>query len=128
MDHVKTYPKAEDDTVLMDWKFSFTPNDTMDLTERQLKNKVNPKIILEVRIGKGMISKGLDVIVEDFAFSGLMRIKVKLQIPFPHIEKVEMCFLGRPEIDYVCKPLGGDTFGFDINFLPGIEAFIVSFY
>lgn len=124
MDHVKTYPKAEDDTVLMDWKFSFTPNDTMDLTERQLKNKVNPKIILEVRIGKGMISKGLDVIVEDFAFSGLMRIKIKLQIPFPHIEKVEMCFLGRPEIDYVCKPLGGEMFGFDINVIPGLESFI----
>ncbi|KAL8731971.1 MAG: hypothetical protein Q9166_003103 [cf. Caloplaca sp. 2 TL-2023] len=124
MDHVKTYPRAEDDTVLMDWKFSFTPNDTMDLTERQMKNKVNPKIILEVRIGKGMISKGLDVIVEDFAFSGLMRVKVKLQIPFPHIEKVEICFLGRPEIDYVCKPLGGETFGFDINFIPGLESFI----
>lgn len=124
MDHVKTYPKAEDDTVLMDWKFSFTPNDTMDLTARQLKNKVNPKVILEVRIGKGMISKGLDVIVEDFAFSGLMRVKVKLQIPFPHIEKVEICFLGRPEIDYVCKPLGGETFGFDINFIPGLESFI----
>ncbi|KAL8858843.1 MAG: hypothetical protein Q9178_004647 [Gyalolechia marmorata] len=124
MDHVKTYPKAEDDTVLMDWKFSFTPNDTMDLTARQLKNKVNPKVVLEVRIGKGMISKGLDVIVEDFAFSGLMRVKVKLQIPFPHIEKVEVCFLGRPEIDYVCKPLGGETFGFDINFIPGLESFI----
>ncbi|KAL8899838.1 MAG: hypothetical protein Q9207_005992 [Kuettlingeria erythrocarpa] len=124
MDHVKTYPRAEDDTVLMDWKFSFTPNDTSDLTARQLKNKVNPKVILEVRLGKGMISKGLDVIVEDFAFSGLMRVKVKLQIPFPHIEKVEMCFLGRPEIDYVCKPLGGETFGFDINFIPGLESFI----
>ena len=124
MDHVKTYPKAEDDTVLMDWKFSFTPNDTMDLTARQLKNKVNPKVVLEVRIGKGMISKGLDVIVEDFAFSGLMRVKVKLQIPFPHIEKVEVCFIGRPEIDYVCKPLGGETFGFDINFIPGLESFI----
>ncbi|KAL9583913.1 MAG: hypothetical protein Q9203_004883 [Teloschistes exilis] len=124
MDHVKTYPKAEDDTVLMDWKFSFTPNDTLDLTERQRKNKVNPKVILEVRIGKGMISKGLDVIVEDFAFSGLMRVKVKLQIPFPHIEKVDICFLGRPEIDYVCKPLGGETFGFDINFIPGLESFI----
>lgn len=124
MDHVKTYPKAEDDTVLMDWKFSFTPNDNEDLTARQLKNKVNPKIILEVRIGKGMISKGLDVIVEDFAFSGLMRVKVKLQIPFPHIEKVEICFLGRPEIDYKCKPLGGETFGFDINFIPGLESFI----
>ncbi|KAL8832692.1 MAG: hypothetical protein Q9191_000093 [Dirinaria sp. TL-2023a] len=124
MDHVKTYPKAEDDTVLMDWKFSFTPNDVLDLTARQLKNKVNPKIVLEIRVGKGVISKGLDIIVEDMAFSGLMRVKVKLQIPFPHIEKVEICFLGKPEIDYVCKPLGGDMLGVDINFIPGLESFI----
>ncbi|GAM85418.1 hypothetical protein ANO11243_034250 [Dothideomycetidae sp. 11243] len=125
MEHVKTYPKADDDIVLMDWKFSFTPNDVADLTARQIKNKVNPKIVLEVRIGKAMISKGLDIIVEDMAFSGLMRVKVKLQIPFPHVEKVEICFLGRPTIDYVCKPLGGDTFGFDINFIPGLETFIM---
>lgn len=124
MEHVKTYPKAEDDTVLMDWKFSFTPNDTMDLTARQLKNKINPKVVLEIRVGKAMISHGMDIIVEDFAFSGLMRVKVKLQIPFPHIEKVEICFLEKPDIDYVCKPLGGDTFGFDINFVPGLEGFI----
>ncbi len=124
MDHVKTYPKAEDDIVLMDWKFSFTPNDVADLTTQQIKYKVNPKIVLEVRVGKGIVSKGLDVIVEDMAFSGLMRIKVKLQIPFPHIEKVEICFLERPTIDYVCKPLGGDHFGFDINFIPGLEGFI----
>ncbi|KAI1333108.1 C2 domain-containing protein [Xylariaceae sp. FL0255] len=125
MDHVKTYPKAEDDTVVMDWKFSFTPNDTADMTARQIKNKINPKIVLEIRIGKAMISKGLDVIVEDMAFSGIMRLKIKLQIPFPHIEKVEMCFLERPTIDYVCKPLGGETFGFDINFIPGLESFIL---
>lgn len=124
LEHVKTYPKVEDDTVLMDWKFSFTPNDVMDLTARQIKNKINPKVVLEIRIGKGVISKGMDVIVEDFAFTGLMRVKVKLQIPFPHIEKVEICFLGRPELDYVCKPLGGDTLGFDINFIPGLESFI----
>jgi len=124
MEHVKTYPKAEDDTVIMDWKFSFTPNDTADMTARQLKNKINPKVVLEIRIGKAMISKGLDVIVEDMAFSGIMRLKMKLQFPFPHIEKVEMCFLERPTIDYVCKPLGGDTFGFDINFIPGLEHFI----
>ncbi|KZF24395.1 membrane bound c2 domain-containing protein [Xylona heveae TC161] len=125
LEHVKTYPKAEDDVVLMDWKFSFTPNDVADMTARQIKNKINPKVVLEVRVGKAMVSKGLDVIVEDFAFSGLMRVKVKLQIPFPHIEKVEICFLERPTIDYVCKPLGGDTFGFDINFIPGLESFIM---
>ncbi|KAM3463113.1 hypothetical protein MY5147_000881 [Beauveria neobassiana] len=124
MEHVKTYPRTEDDIVMMDWKFSFTPNDNADLTSRQIKNKINPKVVLEIRIGKAMISKGLDVIVEDMAFSGIMRLKIKLQIPFPHVDRVEMCFLGRPEIDYVCKPLGGETFGFDINFIPGLESFI----
>jgi Ca2+-dependent lipid-binding protein len=125
LEHVKTYPKTEDDIVLMDWKFSFTPNDTADLTARQIKNKINPKIVLEIRVGKGLVSKGLDVIVEDMAFSGLMRLKFKLQLPFPHIERVEMSFLERPTIDYVCKPLGGETFGFDINFIPGLETFIM---
>lgn len=125
MEHVKTYPKADDDVVMMDWKFSFTPNDTADMTARQVKNKINPKVVLEIRVGKAMISKGLDVIVEDMAFSGIMRLKMKLQLPFPHIEKVEMCFLDRPTIDYVCKPLGGETLGFDINFIPGLESFIL---
>ncbi|OJJ48132.1 hypothetical protein ASPZODRAFT_62240 [Penicilliopsis zonata CBS 506.65] len=124
LEHVKTYPKTEVDTVLMDWKFSFTPTDTLDMTARQIKNKINPKIVLEVRIGKGLVSKGLDVIVENMACSGLMRVKVKLQIPFPHIERVEVCFLERPDFDYVCKPLGGDMLGFDINFIPGLENFI----
>lgn len=125
MEYVKSYPKAEDEIVLMDWRFSFTPNDTADMTARQLKNKINPKVILEVRVGKAMISKALDIIVEDFAFSGLMRVKVKLQIPFPHIEKVEICFLERPTIDYACKPIGGEMLGFDINFIPGLESFIM---
>ncbi|KAF3769104.1 tricalbin [Cryphonectria parasitica EP155] len=125
MEHVKTYPKAEDDVVIMDWKFSFTPNDTADMTSRQIKSKINPKVVLEIRIGKAMVSKGLDVIVEDMAFEGIMRLKIKLQLAFPHVEKIEMCFLERPTIDYVCKPLGGETFGFDINFIPGLESFIL---
>lgn len=125
MEHVKTYPKTEDDIVIMDWKFSFTPNDKADMTSRQIKNKINPKVVLEVRVGKAMISKGLDVIVEDMAFSGIMRLKIKLQIPFPHVDRVEMCFLEKPQIDYVCKPIGGDSFGFDINFIPGLEHFIL---
>jgi Ca2+-dependent lipid-binding protein len=123
MEHVKTL-QAEDDYVIMDWMFSFTPNDTADMTAKQIKNRIQPKVVLEIRVGKAMISKGLDVIVENMSFSGLMRIKMKLQIPFPHIDRIEMSFLERPMIDYVCKPLGGDTFGFDINFIPGLESFI----
>lgn len=125
LEHVKTYEKTDADTILMDWKFSFNPNDTADFTARQLKNKINPKVVLEIRLGMGVVSKGLDVIVEDFAFSGTMRVKMKLQVPFPHVERAEVSFLGKPTIDYVCKPLGGDTFGFDINFIPGLEKFIL---
>jgi Ca2+-dependent lipid-binding protein len=124
IEHVKTYPKTEDDIVEMDWSFSFTPNDTADLTSRQLKNKINPKVVLEVRIGKGIVSKGIPIVVEDMAFSGTMKVKIKLQISFPHIEKVDVCFLGRPTFDYALKPLGGETFGFDIGFLPGLSGFI----
>ncbi|KAA8913371.1 C2 domain-containing protein [Sphaerosporella brunnea] len=124
VEHVKTYPKTEDDIVEMDWSFSFTPNDTADLTSRQLKNKINPKVVLEVRVGKGLASKGIPIVVEDMAFSGTMKIKFKLQIPFPHVEKVDVCFLGRPTFDYALKPLGGETFGFDIGFLPGLSTFI----
>jgi len=125
LEHVKTYAKTDPDIVEMDWAFSFNPNDTADMTARQLKTKINPKVVLEIRVGKGIVSKGFDAIVEDMAFSGLMKVRLKLQIPFPHIEKAEICFLNRPTIDYVCKPLGGDTLGFDINFIPGLESFIL---
>lgn len=124
LEHVKTYPTTDPDIVLMDWKFSFTPMDTADMTARQVKDKVNPKVVLEVRLGKGVVSKGMDVIVEDFQCSALLRFKARLQIPFPHVERVDVSFLGRPEIDYVCKPIGGDMLGFDINFIPGLENFI----
>ena len=71
-----------------------------------------------------MVSKSLDVIVEDMAFSGLIRLKVKLQLAFPHVERIEFCFLDQPTIDYVCKPLGGDLLGFDMNLIPGLESTI----
>ncbi|KAF3921577.1 Tricalbin-3 [Arthrobotrys entomopaga] len=125
LEHVRTYPKTEDDIVEMDWKFSFNPNDTSDMTSVQLKSKINPKIVLEIRVGKGIASKGLPVIVEDFACSGEMKVKIKLQINFPHIEKVDVCFLQPPRLDFVCKPLGGDLLGLDIGLMPGLKTFIL---
>ena len=125
LDHVKSYARTDVNIVQMDWKFSFDPNDTIDMTQRQLADKVNPKVALEARLGKkGIASTGMSVIVEDFALSGTMRIRLKLQVAYPFVEKAEICFLGRPKIDYVCKPIGGSKFGFDINFVPGLESFI----
>ena len=125
IDHVKTYPRSNDDIVLMDWRFSFTPNDTMDLTARQLQNKVNPRIELAIRVGLSVAAATLPIVVEDIAFSGLMQVKIKLMTEFPHIKIVDLSFLERPEIGYVLKPVGGKSLGFDIGFIPGLSGAIL---
>lgn len=108
----------------MDWKLSFIPNDVLDLTAREAQQKVNPKIVLTIRVGKGMIGAGMPVLLEDIAFSGHLRIKLKLFNEMPHVKSVELSFLEKPHFDYVLKPVGGDTLGFDINNIPGLESFI----
>jgi len=124
IDKVRTFPKTEDDIVMMDWGISFTPNDTSDMTEKQKKNKLNPKITLMIRVGKGLATAGLPILVENISFSGLLRIRMKLMSNFPHVQIVDISFLEKPVIDFVLKPIGGDTFGFDIANLPGLSTFI----
>jgi Ca2+-dependent lipid-binding protein len=114
IDKVRTFPKTAEDEVVMDWGFSFTPNDLSDLTHRQAASKTNPKIALNIRVGKGPASASFPVLVEDTAVSGLMRIRLKLMTSFPHIQIVDASFLEKPFIDYVLKPIGGETFGFDM--------------
>jgi len=114
VDRVRTFPKTESDEVLMDWGVSFTPNDVSDLTPRQLASKSNPKVVLSIRVGKGPASAKLPILVEDMTFTGLLRIRLKLMSNFPHVQTVDVSFLEKPLIDYVLKPIGGETFGFDM--------------
>lgn len=125
IESVKTYPKTEDDIVLMDWRFSFTPNDTDDLTARQLKNKINPKIELAIRAGVSVAAVNIPILVEDIAFSGLMQVRIKLMTEFPHVKVVDLSFLQKPSIGYVLKPIGGSSLGFDIGFIPGLSGWIL---
>ncbi|PWN50042.1 tricalbin [Violaceomyces palustris] len=124
IDQVRTFPQTDDDVVMMDWKFSFTPNDTADLTVRQAAQKINPKIVLTVRLGRGVVGAGMPILVEDISFVGNMRIKMKLMSNFPHIQIVDVSFMEPPLFDYVLKPIGGNTFGFDIGNIPGLSDFI----
>ncbi|EIW70089.1 hypothetical protein TREMEDRAFT_71520 [Tremella mesenterica DSM 1558] len=123
IDYVRTFPKTPEDVVIMDWALSFTPNDLMDITPRQAQNRVNPKVVLSIRVGKGPVSKSLPILLEDMSFTGRMRIKLKLMTNFPHIQTVDLSFIEKPTFDYVLKPIGGD-FGFDINNIPGLAPFI----
>lgn len=110
IDTVHTFPRTEEDIVVMDWGFSFTPNDLSDMTPKEAADKVNPKVVLSVRV-KGIT---FPILVEDITFSGRMRVQMKLMPGFPHVQTVDISFLEKPVIDYVLKPLGGETFGFDI--------------
>ncbi|KAF9990464.1 hypothetical protein BGZ75_001644 [Mortierella antarctica] len=124
VESVKAFPKTDPDVVLMDWRVSFTPTDTEDMTPRQLRTQVNPKVCLTIRVGKGLIAAGMPILVEDMSFKGHMRFKLKLTANFPHVKTVDFCFLEPPEIDYVLKPVGGETFGMDIAHIPGLQSFI----
>ncbi|KAH7345115.1 tricalbin [Rhizoctonia solani] len=124
IDKVYTSPGTDKDVVQMVWGFSFTPNDIMDITPREAQSKVNPKIILEVRLGKGLATAGMPILVEDMSFSGTMRVKLKLMAAFPHVQTVELSFLQPPTFDYSLKPIGGDKFGFDVSNIPGLSSFI----
>ena len=114
VEKVKTFPRTEDDVVLMEWWLSFTPNDVSELTDKQKLNKVNPKIVLSVRLGKGLASAAMPILVEDMSFTGHMKIRMKLMTNFPHVQLVDLSFMEKPVFDYVLKPLGGETFGFDV--------------
>lgn len=115
IDKVRTFPKTPDDIIMMDWGISFTPTDISEMTPAQAAAKVNPKIVLAVRVGKGLATASMPILLEDITFSGLMRIRLKLMSNFPHVQVVDISFLEKPVIDYVLKPVGGETFGFDIG-------------
>ncbi|QEL62231.1 hypothetical protein CJJ09_004404 [Candidozyma auris] len=59
VDAIKSYTRKGSDHIEMDWAFSFTPNDTDDMTKNEIKKKINPKVALGVTIGKAFISKSL---------------------------------------------------------------------
>ncbi|KAG1222370.1 hypothetical protein G6F68_020657 [Rhizopus microsporus] len=99
----------------MDWKVSFVPNDLNDLSIQELEQKVNPKVIMNVRVGKGRVGAGFPVLVEDMSFLGHLRVKIKFMSKFPFAKLVDISFLEKPQFDYVLKPLGTDSFGFDVN-------------
>lgn len=94
---------------------SFIPSDTTDSTEKELEYKVNPKIVIKIRAGKGNAGVTIPVVVENPTFSGHVRVRIKFVGRFPFAKLVEASFLEKPVFDYTLKPIGSDSLGFDIN-------------
>lgn len=125
IDSIRSFTKLGKDLYQMDWSLNFTPNDTSDMTQNELRHKVDPKIALGIRIGKGFVGASLPVLVENMSFVGDLRIKIKLGDAFPHIDIVSICFLEPPKISYALKPVGGNTLGIDVmSVIPGLSSFV----
>ena len=125
IDAIRSFTKLGKDLYQMDWSLNFTPNDIDDMTQEELKNKIDPKIALGITIGKGIVHASLPILVENMSFLGNLRIKIKLGDTFPHIDIVSICFLEPPKIDYALKPVGGNTLGIDVmSVIPGLSSFV----
>lgn len=124
---IKSNTKVGKDIVEMDWSFEFTPSDISDMTPIEVAEKINPKISLGVTLGKSFVSKTLSVLVEDINVAGKVRVTLKFGKIFPNIKIVSVSLLEPPLIDFVLKPLGGETLGLDVmSFLPGLKTFVKS--
>lgn len=122
---IRSYSKTSKDSFEIDISFAFTPNDESDMTPVEAREKINPRIALGVNLGKSIVSKKVTVLTEDINCSGNVRLMLKFGNIFPNIKTVSVQLLEPPMIDFVLKPIGGDTLGLDImSFLPGLKSFV----
>ncbi|EDO16094.1 hypothetical protein Kpol_1001p6 [Vanderwaltozyma polyspora DSM 70294] len=122
---IKTNSKSGKDITELELSFAFTPSDVSDMTPREVREKVNPRIVLGVTLGKSFVSKTVPIIVEDINVSGRVRLITKFGQTFPNIKTVSVQLLEAPMIDFALKPIGGDTLGLDVmSFLPGLKSFV----
>lgn len=122
---IKSNTKGGKDVVEMVWSFAFTPSDVSDMTQREAKQQIKPKVVLGVTLGKSFVSKTLPVIVEDINVAGKMRVVIKFGNSFPDIKIISVQLLEPPLMEFGLKPIGGDTLGLDVmSFLPGLKTFV----
>lgn len=71
---------------------------------------MNSRIVLAA----GIAGFETPILVEDVSLVGWLRLRMKLAQESSSIKTLEMSFVEKPELKYALKPVGGDTFGFDI--------------
>ncbi|ODV76904.1 tricalbin [Suhomyces tanzawaensis NRRL Y-17324] len=120
IDTVKTLHGTNDDIVVMDWGFSFTPSALTDTTTKQMKNKVNQKVVVKA----SLFGLTIPVAVSDVSVRGLARVRLRMMSSFPHVETVNVSLLEPPHIDFTSRVLGESIFNWEVLGFPGLYPFI----
>jgi Ca2+-dependent lipid-binding protein len=71
------------------------------------KGERNSRIVLNTRIGRGIVGVDVPVLVKDISFEADMKIQLQTMNGFPFIKMVSLQFPEHPHIDFNLKPLKG---------------------
>lgn len=118
IDMVKSLGNTADDVIVMDWGFSFTPNELADSSNKQMKNNVNQKVVVKANI----FGLTIPVEVSDVSFKCLARVRLRMTSAFPHIETVNVSLLEAPQFDFNCRLLALSAW--EVLAFPGLYPFI----
>ncbi|TPX31127.1 hypothetical protein SmJEL517_g05474 [Synchytrium microbalum] len=118
MEGVTSYTAMENDVVRMDWDLAFVPLDNPQIEASA--DFRNSNIELVAKIGKGVASIPIPVLVSEMELTGRLRIELKLMTAFPHVKRFEASFMVKPHIGFILRPLKG----LDMMDLPGLNNFI----
>ena len=120
IEQVKTLQGTNDDIVVMDWGFSFTPNAIVDANNKQLKNKVNQKVVVKA----SLFGITIPVTVSDVSCLGMLRVRMRMMSSFPHIETINVSFLEPPVFDFNTRLFGETALNWEVLVFPGLYPFI----
>lgn len=120
VESVKTLLETSDDVLVMDWTCSFTPNDSHDLTFKQLKNRVSQYVVVKVK----MFGIAIPFVVKNVAFKATVRIRIHMTESFPHVDTINVSLPELPMFDFVTKLLGDTIFNWEVLAFPGLWPFI----
>ncbi|GMM36152.1 tricalbin [Saccharomycopsis crataegensis] len=120
IESVKTLPETSNDVLVMDWCVSFTPNDHHDLTYKQLKNRVNQKVVVKIKL----FGISLPIVVKNVAFNTTVRVRIHMMESFPHIDTINVSLPELPMFDFVSKVFGDTPINWEVLSFPGLWPFI----
>ncbi|WBW75363.1 tricalbin, C2 domain protein (phospholipid binding) ER-plasma membrane tethering protein Tcb1 [Schizosaccharomyces osmophilus] len=123
IDGIRTHLATEPDVILMDVDFSYTPNDTLDITGASYC-RVNSAVSLRVKVGKGKFMVKLPVSTKDIFVSGQLRIRCKLSEDFPFIKTASVSLLSTPKLSATVRPFDFSLFDVDVFYIPGFNQFL----
>jgi Ca2+-dependent lipid-binding protein len=107
IESIRSLAKTPDDVHIMDIDFNFTPvdEDMVSKREKELGDVRQSKIEVVAKVGKGVASIALPVVVANIEFRGRLRLGFKFMPKYPHIQAVEYSLLETPIINMVLRPL-----------------------